>query len=310
MLSYWNKLGNIFQPTAKSHPLLLTHASNPIALHLKDDQFRIYFNGRDHKNRSSIGAFDFDLIKKRIISKYVNPFFTYDTRNSFFSDGLSLGGLYTYNNNIYILFMGWQKLKNKHWTGRIGRLKVNLDHTLELDSTEPILDFDDTDKISFSYPCVIPRTTGGIDMWYGSTISWGSEKNEMVHVINHAFSDDGLNWKKNGLAIPYKIGVAQAFSRPSIIINGDGKYEMWFSYRSGKKNKLGILEKYRIGYAYSYDNKKWILDLNNVGIQPSSTGWDSEMIEYPFVFHHRDKIYMLYNGNNFGETGIGLAIKN
>jgi len=32
------------------------------------------------------------------------------------------------------------------------------------------------------------------------------------------------------------------------------------------------------------------------------------MIEYPHVFDHKAKRYMLYNGNNYGKTGFGLAV--
>jgi hypothetical protein len=45
-----------------------------------------------------------------------------------------------------------------------------------------------------------------------------------------------------------------------------------------------------------------------VGIGVSADGWDSEMIEYPFVFDHAGSRYMLYNGNGYGKTGIGLAV--
>jgi hypothetical protein len=37
--------------------------------------------------------------------------------------------------------------------------------------------------------------------------------------------------------------------------------------------------------------------------------FDSKMIEYPHVFKHHSKKYMLYNGNNFGYDGIGLAVE-
>ena len=45
-----------------------------------------------------------------------------------------------------------------------------------------------------------------------------------------------------------------------------------------------------------------------VGIDRAEDGWDSVMIEYPFVYEHRGRKYMLYNGNGFGETGIGYAV--
>ena len=31
------------------------------------------------------------------------------------------------------------------------------------------------------------------------------------------------------------------------------------------------------------------------------------MVEYPYVFKHKKKLYMLYNGNSYGASGIGLA---
>ena len=46
----------------------------------------------------------------------------------------------------------------------------------------------------------------------------------------------------------------------------------------------------------------------NSFIDVSDDGWDSEMICYPFVFDHKGKRYMLYNGNDYGKKGFGLAI--
>jgi hypothetical protein len=30
---------------------------------------------------------------------------------------------------------------------------------------------------------------------------------------------------------------------------------------------------------------------------------------YPYVLRHRDHEYMLYNGNGYGATGIGYAVR-
>jgi hypothetical protein len=103
-------------------------------------------------------------------------------------------------------------------------------------------------------------------------------------------------------AVPYEVGVAQAFSRPTVVPGARAGYDMWFSYRSGSG------EKYRIGYAHSINGKSWRLALQSTGIDVSAHGWDSEMIEYPFVFDHAEQRYMLYNGNGYGESGFGLAI--
>ena len=36
--------------------------------------------------------------------------------------------------------------------------------------------------------------------------------------------------------------------------------------------------------------------------------WDSEMQCYPHVFEMDQNLYMLYNGNSFGNNGFGLAV--
>ena len=45
-------------------------------------------------------------------------------------------------------------------------------------------------------------------------------------------------------------------------------------------------------------------------IDVSPAGWDSEMQCYPHVFKCDDNVYMLYNGNEFGRYGFGLAVLN
>jgi hypothetical protein len=35
--------------------------------------------------------------------------------------------------------------------------------------------------------------------------------------------------------------------------------------------------------------------------------WDSEMVTYPVVADVAGERFMLYNGNGYGRTGIGLA---
>jgi hypothetical protein len=201
-----------------------------------------------------------------------------------------------------MLFMGWQNPPGGHWRGDIGRLIVTPELSLQLVDKEPFMGIDSTDPISLSYPWVQASLSGGFDMWYGSTLKWNAGNSEMLHVIQHASSDDGSNWCRTGLAVPYELGLAQAFSRPTTVLNQSGDFEMWFSFRGGSGDK------YRIGYARSANGKNWMLDLKRAGIDVSPSGWDSEMIEYPFVFNHNGARYMLYNGNGYGKTGFGLAV--
>jgi hypothetical protein len=303
MKNEWEKLGLIYLSSGTNrHPKLLTHAANPLPILIEGDLYRIFYSGRDVNNKSSVGAVDIDIVKRKVVKEYSEPFFEHGSEGGFYADGVSIGNCYTVNGVQYMLFMGWQTPKAGHWRGDIGRLIVKPDLSLVLDSNEPFMGSDDTDPVSLSYPWVQMSEESGYVMWYGSTSTWDAGNGEMLHVINRAESQDGHNWNREGLSIPYEIGKAQAFSRPTVIGNIRTGFEMWFSYRSGSG------EKYRIGYAHSIDGKKWKLALENAGIDVSLDGWDSEMIEYPFVFDHKDQRYMLYNGNGYGKTGFGLAI--
>jgi hypothetical protein len=44
------------------------------------------------------------------------------------------------------------------------------------------------------------------------------------------------------------------------------------------------------------------------GIDVSTEGWDSEMICYQSIIECNGKLFMFYNGNGFGRTGIGYAV--
>ena len=71
-----------------------------------------------------------------------------------------------------------------------------------------------------------------------------------------------------------------------------------------RKNKA---RGYRLGYAWSDDLVKWTRDDANAGIGFSAAGWDSEMMCYPHIFECDKKVYLLYNGNEFGKYGFGIA---
>ncbi|MDR3088446.1 MAG: hypothetical protein LBU39_01340 [Desulfobulbaceae bacterium] len=100
------------------------------------------------------------------------------------------------------------------------------------------------------------------------------------------------------VAIDFAHDGEHAIARPSVLRDPDG-WKMWYSFRG---------ETYRIGYAESPDGLVWTRLDEQAGIDVSATGWDTEMIEYPFVFDHAGRRYMLYNGNGYGKTGFGLAV--
>ncbi|MDI9408330.1 MAG: hypothetical protein QM523_03695 [Candidatus Pacebacteria bacterium] len=304
MMARWRKLGLLYSPESSAqprHPKLLSHAANPLPIHLAGDVFRVFYDGRDSQNRSSVGGVDIDIVQRRIVCDHPLPFMESGAEGSYYKDGISIGNDYWIGDKRYILFMAWQTPPDQHWFGQIGRIEVLDGLSLRPDGDRPFMILDETDPISLSYPAVIASATGGYEMWYGSTLTWAAENGTMVHILKQATSVDGNRWIKSGDSIPYQIGTDQAKSRPTLLRDGDGLH-CWFSYRGVPP------QKYRIGYAVKVADEPWQLALNRSGITVSESGWDSEMIEYPFVFEHRGDRYLLYNGNGYGKTGFGLAI--
>ena len=85
------------------------------------------------------------------------------------------------------------------------------------------------------------------------------------------------------------------------MIRDGERYRMWFAARG---------ERYRLAYAESDDGVTWRRADADAGLEPSDSGWDSEMVEYPAVLDHDGARYLLYNGNDYGRTGVGYAVAN
>jgi hypothetical protein len=83
---------------------------------------------------------------------------------------------------------------------------------------------------------------------------------------------------------------------------------MWYCYRGSIDYRTDKQQSYRLGYAESIDGLRWARKDNEVGIDRSETGWDSVMMCYPYIYEHKGRKYLFYNGNGFGESGLGYAV--
>lgn len=297
----WVKKGLIIEPTEKPN-WWLTHTAIPIADKIGEDYYRIYFAGRNSKNRSQIGYIKIDINKPQTIL-YVskNPVLELGSLGTFDDSAVTPSWIINYDNKKYLYYNGWMQGKRVPYYASIG-LAISLDggKTFKKYSIAPLLPRNDIDPYMTHTPCVMIEN-GLWKMWYASGLRWEIENNKPkpYYHIKYAESKDAINWERKGIVcIDFISKEEWAISRPCII-KEDGVYKMWYSYS---------IRRYRIGYAESENGIHWERKDNEVGIDISKSGWDSEMIEYPFVFEHKGRKYMLYNGNNYGKTGLGYAI--
>ena len=82
---------------------------------------------------------------------------------------------------------------------------------------------------------------------------------------------------------------------------------MLFCHRNTFDFRTNPVNAYRLGYAWSDDLIDWTREDELIGIDTTPDSWDTDMMCYPHIFSCDDKIYLAYNGNEFGRYGFGLA---
>jgi predicted GH43/DUF377 family glycosyl hydrolase len=280
---------------------MISHASNPTVEHIENSLHRVYFGCRDAANRGSIASFDFDLADpSQVFNRSQAPIVSPGSIGTFDDSGISMGSIVRLEDGRrFLYYVGWNLGVTVPWRNSIGlAIAENGSDHFDRYSLAPILDRNQIDPYSLSYPWIVRVRPNEWLMYYGSNLNWGKTENDMKHVIKIASSRDGISWIRDGeiaiaLASPEEIGI----SRPCVV-KDDNLFKMWYSYRAGA---------YRIGYAESLDGHTWKRMDHYAGIDVSESGWDSASISYGCVFDYNGQRYMLYNGNDYGRTGIGLA---
>jgi predicted GH43/DUF377 family glycosyl hydrolase len=296
----WRKLGLVFNPSGEQD-WMRGYAAVPIAEHLYDDIFKIYFSSRDCQNRSNTGYIIINILQPtHILDKSSSPVLAPGNLGEFDDSGAMATWLVDNNGESYLYYIGWNLGVTVPFRNSIG-LSISEDReNFTRYSNGPIVDRT-MNEPHFSASCCVIIDSGIWKMWYLSCTGWQIRDGKAEHSyhIKYAESDDGISWRRDGLvAIDFSEADEYAISRPSVIKDRDC-WRMWYSTRG---------DSYRIGYAESADGRQWDRKDEHSGIDVSEAGWDSEMIEYPFVFDHAGRRYMLYNGNGYGKSGLGLAV--
>lgn len=277
----------------------------PFVEHLKDDIFRVYFSPRDSENRSYPFFVDIDIFTKEILGDAEKPLVLPGNLGTFDDAGCVLFQILENNNRRYLYYSGWTLAKRVPFTFFIGLAiaDIGLDNFIKY-SEAPIIGANKYDPFLAGAPWVIIENDIW-RMWYITGTGWEEGIDNFqkhYYTITYAESENGIDWKPSGkICIPFKSDKEYAIARP-VVIKQNNLYKMWYSYRATENCAT-----YQIGYAESLDGLEWIRKDEEAGITTSDAGWDSEMICYPFVFEHKAKTYMIYNGNSYGKTGIGLA---
>ena len=297
----WRKLGRILDPAQSGVSWMRTHAALPVAANLQGDRFRVYCAGRDGEGRAQIGAVEIAVGENpALLGIEPEPLLSYGELGAFDDRGVLPASIVTMPGRLLLYYTGVMLGVTVPFYYAVGAAQsTDGGRSWRRLSQAPVLDRNDADPLLTASPFVMTEGTSW-RMWYTSGVRWVQENGAPKHyyLIKNADSADGLHWNRAGrIAVDFENG-DYAISRPCVLKDGP-LYRMWFAHRGTG---------YRIGYAESPDGLTWERGPEPQGIGTSASGWDDEMICYPYVFDHEGRRYMLYNGNSFGRTGFGIAV--
>ncbi|HUU35455.1 MAG TPA: hypothetical protein VMW48_15425 [Vicinamibacterales bacterium] len=295
----WVKHGLVIEPRGQA-PWVGSHAALPVVLDAPDGQ-RVYFSSRDAKNRAHIGFATLRLAQPLEPAAWADaPVLSPGALGAFDDSGVTSSCLVAHDGRLFLYYTGWTLGVTVPFYLHAG-VAVSDDGgvTFARVSAAPLLERIDVDPYLSASPWVL-RDNGMWRMWYVSGTGWEARADGPRHRyhIKYAESRDGLRWTRHGVVcLDYASPEEYAFGRPCVVRDAD-RYRMWYSFRGSR---------YRMGYAESSDGLTWTRHDDQHVVAPSTQGWDAEMVTYPVVAGPAGHRAMLYNGNDFGRTGIGLA---
>jgi hypothetical protein len=295
----WTRLGRL--PLETTHaPWAASHAALPVVEPLDGDRFALYLSLRDSDGRARIGRTTLSMTGRPSLAPLdVQPVLDLGTLGAFDDSGVTTSCLVATGRTRLLYYTGWTRGVTVPFYLAAGVAVSEGGGPFERISPAPLLDRSPVDPYLTASPFVM------IDewrwrMWYVSATGWKQHESKPRHYyhIRYAESRNGLTWQRAGtVCIDYGNPSEYAFARPWVVRDRD-RYRMWFAVR-------GV--QYRIESAESTDGMSWTrTDANGLG--PGEAEWESSMVEYPCVFGWNGRRYMLYNGDDFGRTGVGLAV--
>ena len=274
--------------------------------------WRVYYCSRDASNQSRISYFDIEAGNPRnVLYRHHAPIVELGKLGAFDDAGMMPSSIVNVGQSKYLYYTGWSVRKSVPYHNAIG-LAISHDdgQTFHRLGEGPVLGITLHEPYFIGTATVMHEEVNWKN-WYAACTGWEmvDGKAEPRYHLKYAESVDGIQWERKGIvAIDYLDSQEGGLVRASVVREA-GVYRMWYSRRSMQSYRTSRKHSYRIGYAESDDGVHWRRMDERADIDVSANGWDSEMIAYPCVVQAGKGLFMFYNGNGFGQSGIGYAYR-
>lgn len=298
----WLKHGLIYVPDG-SKDWAQQYAFPPVPVWREDGILRLYMTFCDKDTVGRIGWIDINPdTPTEVLGVSNEPVLDIGQPGAFDENGLLPTCIIPVGDKLYMYYVGYQlgfKLRYYQFLG----LAISDDggETFVRAQKVPVIDRSDEEMVNRTSGFTLAED-GLFKLWYVGGSEWTEVdgKTLPVYEMKYVESKDGRNFPTKGsTAIPLNEPDEHALGRPWVIRDPDG-YRMWYSSRTKSRG-------YRIGYSESKDGLNWVRHDDEVRLDVSTDGWDSEMLAYAAVIRHGERTFMFYNGNDCGRTGVGVA---
>jgi predicted GH43/DUF377 family glycosyl hydrolase len=300
----WLKHGVVWRPDG-TQAWARSHASSPTPFWLDDGTLRVYVQCRDAHNVGRVGFVDLDPADPRkVIRVSTHPVLDIGAPGAFDDSGVfQTTVLRAPDGRLLMYYVGFElcrKIRYRLLTGLA--LSEDQGTSFRRIQTTPVLERSPGEEYFRCGPWVLPES-GIFRMWYVAGSGWEQVEGKSVpaYDLRYAESRDGIRWPASGqVVMPLDHAREHGLGRPVVRRCADG-YQMFYSTR--RLNPPG----YRMGFATSADGLTWERRDAQWGLDVSASGWDAESVEFGVDIQTTGKTWLLYNGNDFGGTGFGIA---
>jgi len=312
----WKKIGKIFDPTYYELPNNCKEFAQSPQVLVFDNFIRVYFSTRERdqtgKYLSHIAFADFDK-QFNVIRVSNKPVIELGRLGCFDEHGIFPLNVLRAKGEIFGYIGGWNRRVSVSVDGSIGlALSHDAGLTFQRIGDGPILSSSLNEPFLVGDPFV-KVYEGVFHMWYIFGTTWKMYSDgappDRIYKIGHAVSQDGIEWEKHEdgrRIVSDKLNDNESQALPTEIKIGR-RHHILFCFRESSDFRKNKSRGYKIGHAYSDDLLNWTRDDVNAGIDVTEGAWDSDMLCYPHLFEMDGEVYLMYNGNEFGRFGFGLA---
>jgi len=302
----WKKLGLVYGPDG-TLPWAKSHAMIPTPVCLDDKVIRVFVTFCDDRGIGRPGYVDVSVSDPlKVLGISQQPLLDLGKPGTFDENGLLTCGVTDLGNGkMYMYYVGFElgtKIRYRLLTGLA--ISEDAGNTFSRYAPTPVLERSATEIYFRGGPYCLygpPR----FRLWYVAGSEWIDldGKSMPVYDIRYAESKDGIHWPDEGeVQIAITEPDEHGFGRPCVIPKPDGGYRMFYSVR---RRSFGA---YRLGYAESPDGHVWKRMDDKLNLDVTSGSFDSNAIMYAAPIEVDGKLYVFYNGNEFGRAGFAVAV--